>query len=84
QTLGPTPATGHPLPDTHWLTTTTQTSHTYPTPGNYPATVTTTYTGTYPVNTGPPLPINGTLNLTTAPPTIHVWKTETALVADTC
>jgi hypothetical protein len=84
QTLGPTPATGHPIPDTQWLTTTTQTSHTYTTTGNYPATVTTTYTGTYTVNNGPPLPINGTLNLTTAPQTIHVWKTETALVADTC
>ncbi|BCW85910.1 hypothetical protein NicSoilE8_35830 [Arthrobacter sp. NicSoilE8] len=84
QTLGPTPTTGHPIPDTQWLTTTTQTSHTYTTTGNYPATLTTTYTGTYTVNNGPPLPINGTLNLTTTPQTIHVWKTETALVADTC
>ncbi|WP_227471451.1 hypothetical protein [Paenarthrobacter sp. YJN-5] len=84
QTLGPTPATGHPVPDTEILTTTTQTSHTYTTTGNYPTTLTTTYTGTYTVNNGPPLPINGTLNLTTTPQTIHVWKTETALVADTC
>ncbi|MHC8609347.1 hypothetical protein ACW4FP_17030 [Paenarthrobacter ureafaciens] len=84
QTLGPTPATGHPIPDTQWLTTNTQTSHTYTTTGNYPTTLTTTYTGTYTVNNGPPLPINGTLNLTTTPQTIHVWKTETALVADTC
>ncbi|MFI2566427.1 hypothetical protein [Paenarthrobacter sp. NPDC018779] len=84
QTLGPTPATGYPTPANTWLTTETRTSHTYTTTGNYPATVTTTYTGTYSVNNGPPLPINGTLTLTTTPKTIHVFKTETALVADTC
>ncbi|MFJ4169975.1 hypothetical protein ACIPY3_10715 [Paenarthrobacter sp. NPDC089714] len=83
-TLGPTPATGYPTPANTWLTTETRTSHTYTATGNYPTTLTTTYTGTYSVNNGPPLPINGTLNLTTQPKTIHVWKTETALVADTC
>ena len=83
-TLGPTPAAGYPLPHTGWLTTQTRTSHTYTTTGNYPVTLTTSYTGTYSVNNGPPLPINGTLNLTTPPKTIKVWKTETALVADTC
>ncbi|MFJ4210962.1 hypothetical protein ACIPY2_21105 [Paenarthrobacter sp. NPDC089675] len=84
QTLGPTPAPGYTLPDTAWLTQDTRTSHTYTTTGNYPITATTTFTGTYTVNNGPPLPINGTLNLTTPPKTIRVWKTETALVADTC
>ncbi|MFJ4026862.1 hypothetical protein ACIPWF_05460 [Paenarthrobacter sp. NPDC089989] len=84
QTLGPTPATGYPIPTNTWLTTDTRTSHTYTVTGNYPTTVTTTYTGTYSVNNGPPLPINGTLTLTTTPKTIHVFKTETALVADTC
>ncbi|MDD7834685.1 PKD domain-containing protein [Paenarthrobacter sp. AB444] len=83
-TLGPTPATGYPIPQTEWLTTDTRTSHTYTNTGNYPATATTTFTGTYSVNNGPPLPINGTLNLTTPPITIQVWKTERALVADTC
>ncbi|MFJ4287353.1 hypothetical protein ACIPY0_17065 [Paenarthrobacter nicotinovorans] len=83
-TLGPTPATGYPIPQTEWLTTDTRTSHTYTNTGNYPATAATTFTGTYSVNNGPPLPINGTLNLTTPPITIQVWKTERALVADTC
>ncbi|WP_405474367.1 hypothetical protein [Paenarthrobacter ilicis] len=83
-TLGPTPATGYPIAQPQWLTTETPTSHTYAETGNYQATVTTTYTGTYSVNNGPPLPINGTLDLTTPPTTIHVWKTQRALVADTC
>ncbi|WP_426004523.1 hypothetical protein ACPFL9_18985 [Paenarthrobacter sp. NyZ202] len=83
-TLGPTPDHGAPLPEKHWLQDKTRTSHTYTTTGNYPITVTTTFTGTYSVNNGPPLPINGTLNLTTPPKTIHAWKTERALVADTC
>ncbi|MCP2049290.1 UNVERIFIED_ORG: hypothetical protein J3D58_003362 [Paenarthrobacter nicotinovorans] len=83
-TLGPTPTTGYPIPETEWLTTNTRTSHAYTETGNYQATITTNFTGTYSVNNGPPLPINGTLNLTTPPKTIHVWKTERALVADTC
>ncbi|MFF1831908.1 hypothetical protein [Paenarthrobacter sp. NPDC058040] len=83
-TLGPTPAAGYSLPQTGWLTTETRTSHNYTTTGNYPVNLTTTFTGTYSVNNGPPLPINGTLNLTTPPKTIKVWKTETALVTDTC
>ncbi|MEQ4566838.1 hypothetical protein [Paenarthrobacter sp. CAP02] len=83
-TLGPTPQAGYPIPQTQWLTTNTRSSHTYTQTGNYPTTLTTTYTGTYSVNNGPPLPINGTLTLTTPPTTIHVWKTEIALVADTC
>ncbi len=82
--LGPTPATGYPIPQSEWLTTDTRTSHTYTNTGNYPATAATTFTGTYSVNNGPPLPINGTLNLTTPAITIQVWKTERALVADTC
>jgi len=83
-TLGPTPATGYPIPQTEWLTNQTRTSHAYTDTGNYPATATTTFTGTYSVNNGPPLPINGTLNLTTPAITIQVWKTQRALVADTC
>ncbi|MGJ3190408.1 hypothetical protein [Paenarthrobacter sp. FR1] len=83
-TLGPTPAAGYAIPETEWLTTETRTSHSYTETGNYPATITTNFTGTYSVNNGPPLPINGTLNLTTPTKTIHVWKTERALVADTC
>ncbi|MDR6640598.1 hypothetical protein [Paenarthrobacter nitroguajacolicus] len=82
--LGPTPLAGYPIPQTQWLTTETRNSHTYTQTGNYPATLTTSFTGTYSVNNGPPLPINGTLDLTTPPTTIHVWKTEKALVADTC
>ncbi|WP_442789725.1 hypothetical protein [Paenarthrobacter sp. GOM3] len=83
-TIGPTPAAGYPIPQTQWLTTETRNSHTYRETGNYPATLTTSFTGTYSVNNGPPLPINGTLTLTTPAKTIHVWKTEKALVADTC
>ncbi|MEV7607426.1 hypothetical protein AB0N65_18490 [Paenarthrobacter sp. NPDC089322] len=83
-TLGPTPVAGYPIPETQWLINHTRTSHTYTSTGNYPTTVTTSFTGTYSVNNGPPLPINGTLDLTTEPKTIQVWKTETALVADTC
>ncbi|MFP3580238.1 hypothetical protein SB659_11710 [Arthrobacter sp. SIMBA_036] len=83
-TLGPTPTPGQPLPQTQWLTTNTRTSHTYTQTGNYQTTLITTFTGTYTVNNGPPLPINGTLNLTTPPTTIHVWKTQKTLVADTC
>ncbi|WP_314325019.1 hypothetical protein [Paenarthrobacter ilicis] len=83
-TLGPTPATGYPIAQPQWLTTETPTSHAYAETGNYRANITTTYTGTYSVNNGPPLPINGTLDLTTPPTTIHVWKTQRALVADTC
>ncbi|WP_231745599.1 PKD domain-containing protein [Arthrobacter sp. EpRS71] len=83
-TLGPTPAAGYPIPETEWLTTETRTSHIYTNTGNYPATITTSFTGTYSVNNGPPLPINGTLDITTPTKTIHVWKTEKALVADTC
>ncbi|BCW04232.1 hypothetical protein [Arthrobacter sp. NtRootA1] len=82
--LGPTPAAGYPIPEADWLLNQTRTSHTYTATGNYPATITTSYTGTYSVNNGPPLPINGTLDLTTEPKTIQVWKTEKALVADTC
>ncbi|MFE4196852.1 hypothetical protein ACFRJ9_13365 [Paenarthrobacter sp. NPDC056912] len=83
-TLGPTPAAGYSIPQTQWLTTNTRTSHNYTQTGNYQATLTTTFTGTYSVNNGPPLPINGTLDLTTPPKTIRVWTTEKALVADTC
>ncbi|SDX46286.1 hypothetical protein SAMN04487912_11322 [Arthrobacter sp. cf158] len=83
-TLGPTPITGYPLPEAEWLTNATRTSHSYTETGNYQAAVTTSFTGTYSVNNGPPLPINGTLDITTPAKTIHVWKTEKALVADTC
>ncbi len=83
-TLGPTPAAGYPIPETEWLSNQTRTSHIYTNTGNYPATLTTSFTGTYSVNNGPPLPINGTLDITTPAKTIHVWKTEKALVADTC
>ncbi|PRB94294.1 hypothetical protein CQ020_15340 [Arthrobacter sp. MYb23] len=82
--LGPTPAAGYPIPETEWLSNETRTSHIYTNTGNYPATLTTSFTGTYSVNNGPPLPINGTLDITTPAKTIHVWKTEKALVADTC
>ncbi|TQS93304.1 PKD domain-containing protein [Arthrobacter sp. TS-15] len=83
-TLGPTPAAGYSIPETEWLSTETRTSHIYAETGNYQAAVTTSFTGTYSVNNGPPLPINGTLDITTPAKTIHVWKTEKALVADTC
>jgi hypothetical protein len=83
-TLGPTPVAGYSIPEADWLLNDTRTSHSYTATGNYPATITTNFTGTYSVNNGPPLPINGTLDLTTAPKTIQVWKTEKALVADTC
>ncbi|WP_177179953.1 hypothetical protein [Arthrobacter sp. yr096] len=83
-TLGPAPTTGYPIPETEWLTNATRTSHSYTETGNYQAAATTSYTGTYSVNNGPPLPINGTLDITTPAKTIHVWKTEKALVADTC
>ncbi|BCW60619.1 hypothetical protein StoSoilB20_39660 [Arthrobacter sp. StoSoilB20] len=83
-TLGPTPAAGYSIPETEWLNTQTRTSHSYTETGNYQATLTTSFTGTYSVNNGPPLPINGTLNLTTPAENIQVWKTERALVADTC
>ncbi|WP_238324397.1 hypothetical protein [Paenarthrobacter aurescens] len=83
-TLGPTPAAGYTIPETEWLNNQTRTSHTYTDTGNYQAAVTTSFTGTYSVNNGPPLPINGTLDITTPTKTIHVWKTEKALVADTC
>ncbi|SDX27774.1 hypothetical protein SAMN04487912_109205 [Arthrobacter sp. cf158] len=83
-TLGPTPITGYPLPEAEWLTNATRTSHSYTETGNYQAAVTTSFTGTYSVNNGPPLPVNGTLDITTPAKTIHVWKTEKALVADTC
>lgn len=82
--LGPTPAAGYAIPEADWLLNKTRTSHIYTETGNYPATITTSFTGTYSVNNGPPLPINGTLDLTTPPKTIQVWKTERALVADTC
>ncbi|ASN22308.1 hypothetical protein CGK93_02275 [Arthrobacter sp. YN] len=83
-TLGPTPVAGYSIPETDWLNNETRTSHTYTETGNYQATLTTSFTGTYSVNNGPPLPINGTLDITTPAKTIHVWKTERALVADTC
>ena len=82
--LGPTPVAGYSIPETDWLNNETRTSHTYTETGNYQATLTTSFTGTYSVNNGPPLPINGTLHITTPAKTIHVWKTERALVADTC
>lgn len=83
-TLGPTPAAGYSIPETEWLNNQTRTSHIYTETGNYQAAATTSFTGTYSVNNGPPLPINGTLDITTPTKTIHVWKTERALVADTC
>ncbi|MET3904723.1 hypothetical protein ABIE35_003306 [Paenarthrobacter sp. 4246] len=82
--LGPTPVAGYSIPETDWLSNETRTSHTYTETGNYQASLTTSFTGTYSVNNGPPLPINGTLDITTPAKTIHVWKTERALVADTC
>ncbi|WP_232481445.1 PKD domain-containing protein [Arthrobacter sp. YN] len=82
--LGPTPVAGYSIPETDWLNNETRTSHIYTETGNYQATLTTSFTGTYSVNNGPPLPINGTLDITTPAKTIHVWKTERALVADTC
>jgi len=81
---GPTPVAGYSIPEAGWLLNETRSSHSYTATGNYPATITTSFTGTYSVNNGPPLPINGTLDLTTPPKTIQVWKTEKALVADTC
>ena len=81
---GPTAVAGYSIPEADWLVSETRTSHSYTATGNYPATITTSFTGTYSVNNGPPLPINGTLDLTTPPKTIQVWKTEKALVADTC
>ena len=83
-TLGPTPAAGYSIPEAEWLNNETRTSHIYTDTGNYQATLTTSFTGTYSVNNGPPLPINGTLDITTPAKTIQVWKTEKALVADTC
>ena len=83
-TLGPTPAAGYSIPEAEWLNNQTRTSHIYTETGNYQAAVTTSFTGTYSVNNGPPLPINGSLDITTPTKTIHVWKTERALVADTC
>ncbi|WP_017199211.1 hypothetical protein, partial [Arthrobacter sp. M2012083] len=63
--LGPTPAAGYPIPEAEWLNNETRTSHTYTDTGNYQASLTTSFTGTYSVNNGPPLPINGTLDITT-------------------
>ncbi|UVJ39335.1 PKD domain-containing protein [Arthrobacter sp. CJ23] len=82
--LGPTPIAGGPIPELEWLSEATRTSHAYEQTGDFPVTVTTSFTGTYAVNGGPALPINGTLDLATAPRTIQVWRTETALVAENC
>lgn len=81
--LGPTAASGGPLPRERWGEQ-TSTSHAYRDTGDFQVTLTTTFSGTYSVNGGPSVPIPGTGSFAADPVGISVWRSEVSNYADNC
>ena len=81
--LGPQTASGGPLPQERWGEK-TPTSHVYTQTGDFSVVLTTHFQGTYSVNGGPPLPIPGQGQFSSAPQTVSVWRSITRNYADDC
>uniref|UniRef100_UPI00119FDC5E PKD domain-containing protein n=1 Tax=Staphylococcus epidermidis TaxID=1282 RepID=UPI00119FDC5E len=81
--LGPQTAAGGPLPQDRWGEK-TATSHVYTATGDFRVVLTTHFQGTYSVNGGPPLPIAGQGQYSSAPQTVSVWRSITRNYADDC
>lgn len=82
-TLGPVSYPGYQLGEEVWDQP-TDTSHKYTEPGDYEFTITTSYRGEYSVNGGPWQVIDGTVERTTDPQLVRVWRVKAGLVADDC
>lgn len=82
-TLGPVSYPGSQLGEDVWDQP-TDTSHKYAEPGDYQFTVSTSYRGEYSVNGGPWQVIDGTVERTTDPQLVRVWRVKAGLVADDC
>jgi hypothetical protein len=80
---GPQTAAGGPLPEDRWGER-TLTSHVYTQTGDFSAVLTSHFQGTYSVNGGPPLPIPGQGQFSSAPQTVSVWRSVTHNYADDC
>ncbi|MEQ4519517.1 hypothetical protein ABLI39_09160 [Pseudarthrobacter sp. B907] len=81
--LGPTTTSGGSLPQDRWGEK-TATSHVYTQTGDFSVVLTTHFQGTYSVNGGPPLPIPGQGQFSSAPQTVSVWRSITRNYADDC
>lgn len=82
-TLGPINYPGYQLGEDIWDQP-TDTSHKYTEPGDYQFTITTSYRGEYSVNGGPWQVIDGTVERSTDPQLVRVWRVKAGLVADDC
>jgi hypothetical protein len=80
---GPQAAAGGPLPEDRWGEK-TLTSHVYTQTGDFSVALTTHFQGTYSVNGGPPLPIPGQGQFSSAPQAVSVWRSVTRNYADDC
>ena len=81
--VGPQVSAGGPLPEDRWGEK-TRTSHVYSQTGDFNVVLTTHFRGTYSVNGGPPLPIPGQGDFSSAPLTTSVWRSVTRHYADNC
>jgi hypothetical protein len=81
--VGPQASAGGPLPEVRWGEK-TRTSHVYAQTGDFNVVLTTHFRGTYSVNGGPPLPIPGQGDFSSAPLTTSVWRSVTRHYADNC
>jgi hypothetical protein len=81
--VGPEASAGGPLPEDRWGEK-TRTSHVYAQTGDFNVVLTTHFRGTYSVNGGPPLPIPGQGDFSSAPLTTSVWRSITRHYADNC
>ena len=81
--VGPQASAGGPLPEDRWGEK-TRTSHVYAQTGDFNVVLTTHFRGTYSVNGGPPLPIPGQGDFSSAPLTTSVWRSVTRHYADNC
>lgn len=81
--IGPQASAGGSLPADRWGEK-TRTSHVYTQTGDFNVVLTTHFRGTYSVNNGPPLPIPGQGQFSSAPLTTSVWRSITRHYADNC
>ncbi|WP_237189832.1 hypothetical protein [Rothia nasimurium] len=82
-TLGPVTYPGYQLGEHIWDEE-TPTSHRYEQTGEYWFTLVTEYRGEYSVNGGPWQVIEGTVQRTSEPQLVNVWRVKVGLVADDC
>ena len=81
--LGPSAASGGPLPEQQWGEP-TQTSHVYDSTGDFSVSATVYFSGRYSINGGPMVPIDGRASVDAVPRQLSVWRAETRSVADDC